>query len=271
MSDAADLYLELLKECLLGRVYGREIVHVPERSDDPGLAKAIAELNSFGIDVTRPRAVTAESYEVGRGFTDVPERIATLIGKARLDNVHHCVEHVIRNGVPGDLIETGVWRGGATILMRAIVKARGEDRLVWAADSFAGLPEPDLATYPLDREFVGHGKLDIGIDEVREQFERYGLLDDGVRFLEGWFKDSLPTLGEQRFGVVRLDGDMYGSTIEALTHLYPRLSPGGFLIIDDYGAYEACRQAVTDYRRQNGIDELIIGVDWTGVYWCKRA
>jgi O-methyltransferase len=151
-----------------------------------------------------------------------------------------------------------------------IVTARGEDRLVWVADSFAGLPDIDANAYPLDREFVGHQKLDVGIEDVRSQFERYGLLDDGVRFLHGWFKDTLPTLADREFAVVRLDGDMYGSTIEALTELYPRLSPGGFLIVDDYGAYHACRQAVADYRDAHGVIEPIQQIDWTGVYWRKR-
>jgi len=271
VADATDLYLDLLMECLIGRLYGPEVVHVPEAPEDPGMLEAILDLNSLGIDVTRPRPVPDEAYELGRNFLDVPERAATICGRARLENVRQCVEHVLSDGVPGDLIETGVWRGGTTIFMRAMLKAHGADRLVWAADSFAGLPDPDLTTYPLDREFEGHGKLDIGIDEVRGWFERYGLLDDGVRFLEGWFKDTLPTLSDRSFALVRLDGDMYGSTIEALTALYPRLSPGGFLIVDDYGAYEACRQAVTDYREQHGITELIVGVDWTAVYWRKRT
>jgi hypothetical protein len=162
-SDPGDLYLDLLKECLLGHVYGPQALHVPERPADPGMAEAIAELNSVGIDVTRPHVFPEEVYELGRNpLVDNPPYAATLIGRARLNNLHECVERAIRDGVPGDLIETGVWRGGATILMRAIVKARGEDRLVWAADSFAGLPDVDLETYPLDREFVGHQKLDVG-------------------------------------------------------------------------------------------------------------
>lgn len=270
MADPAELYLDLLKECLLGRIYGPEVVHVPEQPDDPGMAEAIAELNQVGISVTRPHAFAEEVYELGRNPSVLaPARAATMIGRARLDNLHACVEQVIRDGVPGDLIETGVWRGGSTILMRAIVKARGEERLVCVADSFAGLPDADLETYPLDREFAGHQKLDVGIEDVRAQFRRYGLLDDGVRFLEGWFKDTLPTLGDRAFAVVRLDGDMYGSTIEALSELYPRLRPGGFLIVDDYGAYHACRQAVADYRDAHGIAEPIEQVDWTGVFWRK--
>jgi O-methyltransferase len=269
--DSTDLYLSLLKECLIGRIYGPEVVHVPDDPEDPGMREAIAVMNSQGIAVTRSQTLAEEVYAVGRNFGVGSQRAATLIGRARLDNVHQCVDHVIREGVPGDLIETGVWRGGTTILMRAIVKARGDDRLVWLADSFAGLPDPDTDAYPLDSEFVGHGKLDIGIEDVREQFERYALLDDGVRFLEGWFKDTLPTLGSRQFAVVRLDGDMYESTIQALEQLYPRLSPGGFMIVDDYGAYNACRQAVTDYREAHSIDDLILGVDWTGVYWRKSG
>jgi hypothetical protein len=269
-SDPGDLYLDLLKQCLLGRVYGPEVVHLPERPDDPGMAEAIAELNNVGIAVTRPLTLVEDTYELGRyPPTGPPVFASTMIGRARLDNLHECVERAIRDGVPGDLIETGVWRGGSTILMRGIVKARGEERLVWVADSFAGLPDADLDAYPLDREFLHHEKLDIGIDEVRAQFARYGLLDDGVRFLQGWFKDTLPTLGDRAFAVARLDGDMYGSTMEALTELYPRLSPGGFLIVDDYGAYRACRQAVTDYREEHRIADPIEQVDWTGVYWRK--
>ena len=161
-SDPADLYIDLLKECLLGRIYGPELLHLPETPEDPGMREAIDELASVGISVTRPRTVSDEVYEVGRNHTTVnPTRSATLVGRARLDNLHDCVERAIRDGIPGDLIETGVWRGGLPILMRAIVKARGEDRLVWVADSFAGLPDIDLAAYPLDREFAEHQKLDV--------------------------------------------------------------------------------------------------------------
>lgn len=268
----ADLYIDLLKECLLGRIYGPEQLHVPDREDDPAMRQAIATVNGAGLAATRLWVAPEEIYELGRNeSTQVPERAATMIGRVRLDNVHECVNRALDDGVPGDLIEAGVWRGGVPILMRAMVKARGEDRLVWAADSFAGLPDVDLDTYPLDQEFIGHGKLDVRIEEAKEQFERYRLLDDGVRFLEGWFKDTLPAVAGQKFAVVRLDCDMYGSTLEALTMLYPGLSDGGYLIVDDYGAYNACRQAVTDYRDTHGITEPIETIDWTGVYWRKAG
>jgi O-methyltransferase len=175
--------------------------------------------------------------------------------------------------VPGDLIETGVWRGGAVILMRAVLEAYGDrDRVVYAADSFAGLPAPDEAKYPADTGSRLHSAEPLAVPrgEVERNFGLYGLLDGQVRFLEGWFKDTLPTVADRTWAVVRLDGDMYESTMDALVNLYPRLSVGGFLIVDDYG-FEPCRQAVTDYRDANGVDDPIESIDWLGAYWRRRS
>jgi len=197
-----------------------------------------------------------------------------MIGQKRIENLRFCVETALQEGVPGDLIETGVWRGGATIFMRGILKAYGiRDRKVWVADSFAGLPPPDPAQYPADAGDPHHSiaVLAISLEEVQENFRNYGLLDDQVRFLKGWFKDTLPTAPIQRLAVVRLDGDMYESTMDGLKNLYPKLSPGGFLIIDDYNAVPGCKQAVTDYRQGNGIQAAIQTIDTTGVFWKKAS
>jgi len=120
---------------------------------------------------------------------------------ARFDNIGSCIEDVLRNGVPGDLIETGVWRGGAAILTRGVLKSRGvTDRSVWVADSFEGLPEPDPDKFPLEAKAQSgpvmqkaHHNLAVGLEEVKRNFAAYSLLDDQVRFLKGWFKDTLPT------------------------------------------------------------------------------
>ena len=107
------------------------------------------------------------------------------------------------------------------------------------------------------------------MDRVRANFARYGLLDEQVHFLKGWFKDTLPIAPIERLAVARLDGDMYESTMDAIEALYPKLQPGGFLIMDDYGAVPACKQATEDYRERCGIREPIVPIDWTGVYWRK--
>jgi hypothetical protein len=200
---------------------------------------------------------------------DWPNYAQTMVGVKRLTNVRHCVERVIADGVAGDLIETGVWRGGVVILMRAILEAYDErDRLVFAADSFRGVPPPNLASYPADEGSELHTAKALAVprEDVERNFELYGLLDDRVRFLEGWFADTLPTVKDRTWAIVRLDGDLYESTMDALTNLYPGLAVGGFLIVDDYG-HSPCRQAVTDYRGAHGIDEPIEDIDWLGAYW----
>ncbi len=210
---------------------------------------------------------------------DWPAEAETMIGMQRLTSLQHCVETVLADDVPGDLVECGVWRGGASILMRAVLAAYGDEtRCVWLADSFEGLPIPDTPQYSpglrgkvdklLMPEIYG-GILAVPETEVRANFERYGLLDGQVRFLPGWFKDTLPNAPIDRIALLRLDGDLYDSTMEALGPLYPRLSPGGFCVIDDY-ALEGCRQAVTDYRAKHGISAEIVDIDGVGALWRKE-
>ena len=195
-----------------------------------------------------------------------------MIGLQRLENIEACMKRVLQDGVPGDFIETGIWRGGATIFMRGLLKVYGiEDRLVYAADSFEGLPPPNLASYRVDAGDIHStiGFLAISQEEVQENFRRYGLLDNQVKFLKGWFKDTLPTVRDRRWAVIRLDGDMYESTMDALTNLYDNLSVGGFVIIDDYGCLPRWKQAGDDLRATHGVTETIEQVDWTGVFWRK--
>jgi O-methyltransferase len=164
-----------------------------------------------------------------------------------------------------------VWRGGASIFMRGILKAHGvSDRQVWVADSFEGLPAPD-ARYPEDgaSEFHMHEALAVSLDEVRANFARYGLLDEQVRFLKGWFRDSLPAAPIKKLAVMRLDGDMYESTMDALVWLYPKLSPGGFVILDDYNTVTSCNEAALGYRKEHGITAAIVEIRGGGAFWRK--
>lgn len=195
----------------------------------------------------------------------------TMIGIKRLDNLQFCIETIIKDGVEGDLIETGVWRGGACIFMRGVLAAyKIENRRVFVADSFEGLPKPDNK-YPSDKDdmLYMHRFLSVSKEEVEKNFEKYGLLDEQVVFLKGWFKDTLPKAPIEKLSILRLDGDMYESTMDALNNLYPKLSKGGFCIIDDYGCLENCKEAVDDYRNKNRIDDEIKVIDWSGIYWRK--
>lgn len=225
-------------------------------------------LGTMKLQLVKQRTPSSEERNTGKiwpGYAD------TMIGAKRLDNLQSCVETVIKDGIKGDFIETGVWRGGACIFMRAILKANNiHDRKVYVADSFEGLPKPNADRYIQDKGDKHHyyDFLAVSQEEVAGNFEKYGLLDDQVVFLKGWFKDTLPKVESQEFAVIRLDGDMYESTMDALTNLYPRLAKGGFCIIDDY-ALKGCEQAVSDYRAAHGITAPITTVDWTGVFWRK--
>jgi hypothetical protein len=276
---AAPLYLELLKKALTFSLWEEpaepleRLNHLRSPLSRLGvraLARAVRLLHP-DLLVARKQHVDEEARR--RGML-IPMYAHTMVGRQRLDNLHACVETTLRDGVAGDLVETGVWRGGACILMRGILAAHGvTDRRVFVADSFAGLPRPDAAGYPADAHDVHHTyrHLVVSRGEVEESFRRFGLLDEQVVFLEGWFRDTLPAAPIDRLAVLRLDGDMYQSTMEALTFLYPKLSPGGFCIVDDYGGIESCRRAVEAYRSRHGITEAILPVDWTGVYWRREA
>jgi hypothetical protein len=247
MQSAKQLYLDLLKRCLSNVIYqDRSMLEGKDRPFDLG------------------RRVEGRDW---------PAVAHTMIGLHRLDNLHFCVEDVLARGVPGDLMETGVWRGGATILMRAVLKVNGvTDRLVWVVDSFEGLPPPNPEKYPLDAPLTLNQfkELAVSLEEVQLNFRRYNLLDDQVRFLKGWFRDTLPGAPVKRLAVLRLDGDLYESTMDALVHMYPKVSSGGYVIVDDYGDILQCRQAVHDYRAQHGILEEIMPIDASGVFWRKE-
>jgi hypothetical protein len=200
----------------------------------------------------------------------------SMCGKAKLENVRACMHDILTQDVPGDFIETGVWKGGMTVLMRGVLKAHGNtDRKVWVADSFEGLPKPDPATHLKDALFwflmYPLGYLQIPLEYTEGLFSRYGLLDDQVRFLKGWFRDTLPNAGIRQLALARLDGDLYESTYDALSYLYPLLSPGGYLIIDDYGVPCGCQQAVDDYRSAQGIETPMLPLPPAAVYWRKEA
>lgn len=272
--DFGAAYLQLLKGALTGTVHQDAYV---ERGRGGTLLPAWHP-RRWGMDLIlralrRRHWILAERcpHDLLAGGQTWPLIGETMVGVPRLDNLQACIESVVADGVPGDLIETGVWRGGASIFMRGVLKAlEVSDRRVWVADSFQGLPPPDDRVAG-DRGDIHHqiSGLAVSLETVQANFGRYGLLDDQVRFLPGWFRDTLPGLGQERWAIIRLDGDMYESTMDALEHLYPRLSPGGYVIVDD-GSLPSCRVAVDDYRRREGIEDPIEWIDFTGFFW-RRA
>jgi O-methyltransferase len=259
-------YLDLLERAITHNLY-----HPPDTGEPTGFRR-----EEFRRELERTGGVEGLSLgspQMARlKGRDLPIYAPTMVGRDRLRNVRRIVEQVVADRVPGDLIEAGCWRGGVGILMRGVLEAYGSrDRSVWLADSFQGVPAPNEERYPADAGDLNHtaDELAVSLGEVQSNFRRFGLLDERVRFLEGWFRDTLPGVRDRRWAVVRLDGDLYESTMDGLVNLYPGLAVRGYLIVDDFG-FPNCRAAVDDYRREHGITEPIERIDWTGVYWRRR-
>jgi O-methyltransferase len=275
MPDAArSLYLDLLKRCLLNAIY-----------EDPAIR--------FTWDDSDPGTLVPFDRERRCSGLDWPSQAHTMIGMRRLDNIETLVTDVLETGTPGDLIEAGVWRGGATIFMRGILKAYGvTDRTVWVADSFTKRFPVTEREGASARSFVSPGWPEIRAiqsgavdaseqfrarsdalwagtshEEVRERFARYGLLDDHVRFLRGWFRDTLVSAPIERLALLRLDADLYDSTYDALAALYPRLSVGGYVIIDDYDSVAECREAVHNFLDATHTEARLQRIDSEAVFW----
>lgn len=274
-TETERLYLDLLKKTLAFTLWDEPPIPITTFNySRPALKRilvAIASkvLTAKNLQIVQNRKVSENERIEGTVF---PGYADTMIGLKRLDNLQHCIKTVISEDVPGDLIETGVWRGGACIFMRGVLAAyKIEDRRVFVADSFEGLPKPDTDQYPADKGDKHHANecLSVSEEEVKKKFLKYGLLDKQVVFLKGWFKDTLPSAPIEKLSILRLDGDMYESTMDALSNLYPKLSQGGFCIIDDYGCLQNCRKAVDDYRLKNQISDKIKVIDSTGIYWRK--
>ena len=267
-------YLNLMKLLVSHALWTESSRPIDPRRSPRNLVRLAATivtalLKPFKLRLVMDIPVDEKAKEEGKVW---PEFAHTMIGLKRLASIKRCAETVITEGVPGDFIETGVWRGGASIFMRAILHAHGiKDRAVWVADSFQGLPPPDAEKYPADKGANWHEPefLAVSLEQVKEHFAKYNLLDDQVKFLKGWFKDTLPTAPIKQLALIRLDGDMYESTMDGLVNLYPKLSVGGFVIVDDYGDVEACRKAITDFRSQQGIQDPLQQTDWAEVCWRK--
>lgn len=275
MTDVpSDRYLDLLKRCLTADLYDESAWSVLTgwRSGHGGFGQRVrravaAFLERRGVLVVRRRAYDPALRAEG---TDWPAFGYSMIGVRRLDNLEWCIRRIVDDAIPGDLIETGVWRGGSAIFMRAVLKQLDDaKRQVWVADSFEGLPKPTNDHDRADQawDMSANPYLAVSLEQVRANFARFGLLDEQVRFLKGWFRDTLPGAPIERLALLRLDGDMFEATMDGLVNLYAKVSPGGFVIVDDYGSWPACRLAVDQFRASNGITAELLPIAGGAVYW----
>jgi O-methyltransferase len=199
----------------------------------------------------------------------------TLIGTDGLGNIEALLEEVKKNKTQGDFVETGVWRGGACIYARLVMDSLKMKRQVYVCDSFKGVPPPN-ELYPEDNGDIHCAikELAMSKEEVQKNFtvaeNHYGM-SKGYTLVEGWFKDTMPELKKKikSISILRLDGDLYESTIQVLDNLYDLVSPYGFVIIDDY-CLRPARKAVEDFRAKRNIKNQIVHVNSCIHYWQKK-
>jgi len=248
-------YLDLLIATLTGYVYNTPSLQVGAYAPAEDLVK-----------------VNFSKVHREKGL-DWPAIGITMIGTDALKSLQGMLETVVRKNITGDFLEAGVWRGGASIFAKAVLRSYGEDKIrkVWVCDSFEGLPKNRT-----NNDGPGWSKMEalrVSENAVAQNFRNFDLFDGNVKFVKGYFVNSLPKIRDDitELAVLRMDGDMYESTMDILFNLYEKVTIGGFVIIDDY-LIGSCRKAITEFRAMHKITEKILPIwkDSIRMYWVKE-
>jgi hypothetical protein len=232
------------------RLFGLDIVKFPpqEQTYPPDFRKGEIEI----ISAVRPWTMTSV------------ERIYTLI---------QAVRYVSANGIAGDIVECGVWKGGSmAAIARTLLQLQDVERGLYLFDTFEGMPEPtakdvdcagNRATEVLLKD-VGSRCEDAPFEQVKEVLYGTGYPRERVHFIRGRVEETIPVSAPESISLLRLDTDWYSSTKHELVHLFPRLAQAGVIVVDDYGHWEGSRQACDEYFQQNRIPILLNRIDYTG-------
>lgn len=265
-------YLNLLKAALTNLIYPEHELRIElleQEGAKPDLPRQMRDIRYRGAELFEDLVAHKADGRVWRG--KATRFSHTMIGLRRLQNLEWCAGQIFDGGIEGDFLEAGVCQGGAAIFLRALQVAHGQDwRRTWVADSFEGLPKP---TSEFDEGYELHEEaqpwLAASLTAVQDNFRSYDLLSEQVRFLPGWFADSLAEAPVEGLAILRIDADLYSSTRDVLEALYDKVVPGGFVIIDDYHVFPNCRRAVDEFRSERGVGDPLIRIDWTAVFWRK--
>jgi O-methyltransferase len=263
------LYVDLLKRILTRYQFEDRNVFVPIINNgwkEWLLLRVDAILRKRNHAIVRiPQPTNWALRAVGR---DWPNSAETMVGLARLSQLADAITILTTEDIEGDIVEIGVWRGGASIFMTALLNFAGDrNRKVFIADSFEGFPPPS-DEYTVDAGDIHH-KIEfmcVSEKEVIENFDRYEIAMDRVQIVKGWFDETLESLPATKISLLRLDAVMYSSTMQALRTLYARVVPGGFVVLDDYSLI-GVHTAVHDFLKQVGQRPVIIDIDGSGAYW----
>jgi len=260
LERAREAYFEVIKNYVTGGIFGKA-----EKSVIPALGNSTLVTSRF----------EAEKRQWGEDWTYLG---LTMTGCDRVQNVQDLISDIIKKNVSGGYMETGVWRGGSSIFARAVMRAYGEgNRKLFVCDSFAGLPPGERQLDSRDKGWDKTSYLEVGVDTVVDNFRRLSLLDHNVIFAQGFFNVSMPRLRYHvdQLAILRMDGDMYESTVDVLYHMYDKLELNGYVIVDDWiqnhGEDFPSKTAVEDFWAVHGLKPNIFEIDGCSVYWKKTV
>lgn len=229
------------------KTFGYRLIKVVDTQDEPGFLKA---------------------HEAAKRFT------MTSVERQRA--LYEAVSYISENRIEGDVVECGVWKGGSSMIAALALGEHGDtDRTLYLYDTYAGMSEPT------DKDVNLHGNAASGrwhalarddrndwdyasLKEVQENLSSTGYPEEKLRYVEGKVEETIPGTLPNKIALLRLDTDWYESTKHELIHLFPRLVPGGVLILDDYGHWEGARRAVDEYFAEHGVRMLLNRIDYTG-------
>lgn len=224
------------------------------------------KVNEFPVDFSQQEIETVRSVQP---FTMTsPERIVSLI---------HSVEYVVKAGIPGSIVECGVWRGGSMMAAaKTLLRCGCNDREIYLFDTYEGMPAPSVkdisvtgasASDEFNRRKISEDASEwclATVEDVERNLLQTGYPPEMLRFVKGKVEDTIPMSSLDTIALLRLDTDWYESTLHELRHLYPRLAPGGILILDDYGHWQGARKATDEFLAENGVTLLLNRIDNTG-------
>jgi len=200
-------------------------------------------------------------------------RFFSMTSRENMYALYNAVKYLAKNNIPGDLVECGVWKGGSAMLMAYALNPK--NRNIYLYDTFSGMAEPEtvdqqLADSASARDIWQKTKQKnhnswcfASLSEVNDNLLKTGYPPQKIFLIEGRVEETIPQIMPKEIALLRLDTDWYKSTKHELEHLFPRLVPGGVLIIDDYGSWAGAQKAIQEYRQENKIKMLLTRIDGT--------
>jgi O-methyltransferase len=237
------------------RRIGFEVRRIKDKKDEPPLPPDFDKETQALCQFVRPFTMTS------------PERLFAL---------REGIKHLVRHRVQGDIVECGVWKGGSMMAAaRTLLELGATSRNLYLFDTFEGMPSPGVQDVDLENEPAADlmSQSDkqsslvwaySALEEVKRNLLSTGYPESRVFFVKGKVEETIPQNAPSQIALLRLDTDWYESTYHELVHLYPRLSPGGVLIIDDYGHWKGAKKAVDEYFEEHKLQLLLNRIDYTG-------